>query len=113
MKAVIINKTGGPEVLELKDIKLEDPKSNEELMSFINKSFNCTDIDADCFTKNKNVIKQNIARRLQGGPSRQIGDDHIFVSLLPISTLVIIKKNNISDKAFTKLYIKERKVFWQ
>ena len=89
------------------------PKSNEELMSFINKSFNCTDIDADCFTKNKNVIKQNIARRLQGGPSRQIGDDHIFVSLLPISTLVIIKKNNISDKAFTKLYIKERKVFWQ
>ena len=89
------------------------PKSNEELMSFINKSFNCTDIDADCFTKNKNVIKQNIVRRLQGGPSRQIGDDHIFVSLLPISTLVIIKKNNISDKAFTKLYIKERKVFWQ
>ena len=89
------------------------PKSNEELMSFINKSFNCTDIDADCFTKNKNVIKQNIARRLQGGPSRQIGDDQIFVSLLPISTLVIIKKNNISDKAFTKLYIKERKVFWQ
>ena len=89
------------------------PKSNEELMSFINKSFNCTDIDADCFTKNKNVIKQNIVRRLQGGPSRQIGDDQIFVSLLPISTLVIIKKNNISDKAFTKLYIKERKVFWQ
>ena len=25
MKAVEINKTGGPEVLELKDIKLEDP----------------------------------------------------------------------------------------
>ena len=32
MKAVIINKTGGPEVLELKDIKLEDPKSNEVLI---------------------------------------------------------------------------------
>ena len=32
MKAVIISKTGGPEVLELKDIKLEDPKSNEVLI---------------------------------------------------------------------------------
>jgi NADPH:quinone reductase len=32
MKAVIINKTGGPEVLELKDIKLEEPKTNEVLI---------------------------------------------------------------------------------
>ena len=32
MKAVIINKTGGPEVLELIDIKLEDPKSGEVLI---------------------------------------------------------------------------------
>ena len=32
MKAVIINKTGGPEVLELKDIKLEEPKSGEVLI---------------------------------------------------------------------------------
>ena len=32
MKTVIINKTGGPEVLELKDIKLEDPKSGEVLI---------------------------------------------------------------------------------
>ena len=32
MKAVIINKTGGPEVLELKDIKLDDPKSDEVLI---------------------------------------------------------------------------------
>jgi NADPH2:quinone reductase len=32
MKAVIISKTGGPEVLELKDIKLEEPKSNEVLI---------------------------------------------------------------------------------
>ena len=32
MKAVIISKVGGPEVLELKDIKLEDPKSNEVLI---------------------------------------------------------------------------------
>jgi len=32
MKAVIINKTGGPEVLELKDIQLEDPKSDEVLI---------------------------------------------------------------------------------
>jgi NADPH:quinone reductase len=32
MKAVIINKTGGPEVLEIKDIKLEDPKSGEVLI---------------------------------------------------------------------------------
>ena len=27
MKAVTISKNGGPEVLEIKDIKLEDPKS--------------------------------------------------------------------------------------
>ena len=32
MKAVIVNKTGGPEVLELKDIKLKDPKSGEVLI---------------------------------------------------------------------------------
>ena len=32
MKAVIISKTGGPEVLEIKDIKLEDPKSSEVLI---------------------------------------------------------------------------------
>ena len=32
MKAVVINKTGGPEVLEIKDIKLEDPRSGEVLI---------------------------------------------------------------------------------
>ena len=32
MKAVVISKTGGPEVLEIKDIKLEDPKSSEVLI---------------------------------------------------------------------------------
>ena len=32
MKAVIISKTGGPEVLEFKDIKLDDPKSGEVLI---------------------------------------------------------------------------------
>jgi len=32
MKAVIINKTGGPEVLEFKDIQLEDPKFGEVLI---------------------------------------------------------------------------------
>ena len=32
MKAIIISKVGGPEVLELKEIKLEDPKSNEVLI---------------------------------------------------------------------------------
>jgi NADPH:quinone reductase len=32
MKAVIINKTGGPEALELKDIQLDDPKSGEVLI---------------------------------------------------------------------------------
>jgi len=32
MKAVIISKNGGPEVLEIKDIKLEDPKSGEVLI---------------------------------------------------------------------------------
>ena len=29
MKAVIINNTGGPEVLEIKDISLDKPKPNE------------------------------------------------------------------------------------
>ena len=75
--------------------------------------FNCADIDADCFTKNMNVIKQNIVRELRGGPSRQIGDDQLFVTFLPISALVIIKKNKISAEDFSKLYIKERKVFWR
>ena len=32
MKAVIISKNGGPEVLELKDIKLNDPNSGEVLI---------------------------------------------------------------------------------
>tara|TARA_B100001057_G_scaffold467375_1_gene525454 strand:- start:727 stop:1698 length:972 start_codon:yes stop_codon:yes gene_type:complete len=32
MRAVIISKTGGPEVLEIKEIKLEDPKSGEVLI---------------------------------------------------------------------------------
>ena len=32
MKAAEIKKTGGPEVLELKDIKISDPKSGEVLI---------------------------------------------------------------------------------
>ena len=32
MQAIEIKKIGGPEVLELKDIKLEDPKANEVLI---------------------------------------------------------------------------------
>ena len=32
MKAVVINKNGGPEVLEIKDIKLDDPKSDQVLI---------------------------------------------------------------------------------
>ena len=32
MKAVIVSKNGGPEVLEIKDIKLEDPNSGEVLI---------------------------------------------------------------------------------
>ena len=32
MKAIEIKKTGGPEVLELKEIKLYDPKSGEVLI---------------------------------------------------------------------------------
>ena len=32
MKAVTISKNGGPEVLEIKDIKLENPKSGEVLI---------------------------------------------------------------------------------
>ena len=43
MKAVIISKVGGPEVLELKDIKLEDPKSNEVLIK--NKAIGLNYID--------------------------------------------------------------------
>ena len=43
MKAIIISKIGGPEVLELKDIKLEDPKSNEVLIK--NKAIGLNYID--------------------------------------------------------------------
>ena len=34
MKAVIISKNGGPEVLEIKDIKLDNPKSGEVIYPF-------------------------------------------------------------------------------
>ena len=43
MKAVIINKTGGPEVLEFKDIQLDDPKSGEVLIK--NKAIGLNYID--------------------------------------------------------------------
>ena len=43
MKSVVINKTGGPEVLEIKDIKLEDPKSGEVLIK--NKAIGLNYID--------------------------------------------------------------------
>ena len=43
MKAVIINKTGGPEVLEFKDIQLEDPKFGEVLIK--NKAIGLNYID--------------------------------------------------------------------
>ena len=43
MKAVTISKTGGPEVLELKDIKLGDPKSGEVLIK--NKAIGLNYID--------------------------------------------------------------------
>ena len=43
MKAVVISKTGGPEVLEIKDIKLEDPKSGEVLIK--NKAIGLNYID--------------------------------------------------------------------
>ena len=43
MKAVIISKIGGPEVLELKDIKLNDPKSDEVLIK--NKAIGLNYID--------------------------------------------------------------------
>ena len=86
------------------------PTNNEELISFLYQTFNCNDID--CIVLNKNVIKQNIVREIQKSSKRD-GDDQLFVAFLPISALVIIKKNNISAKDFAKLYIKERKVFWQ
>jgi len=43
MKAVIISKVGGPEVLELKNIELKDPKSNEVLIK--NKAIGLNYID--------------------------------------------------------------------
>ena len=43
MKSVVIDKTGGPEVLEIKDIKLEDPKSGEVLIK--NKAIGLNYID--------------------------------------------------------------------
>ena len=43
MKSVVISKTGGPEVLEIKDIKLEDPKSDEVLIK--NKAIGLNYID--------------------------------------------------------------------
>ena len=43
MKSVVISKTGGPEVLEIKDIKLEDPKSGEVLIK--NKAIGLNYID--------------------------------------------------------------------
>ena len=43
MKAVVISKTGGPEVLEIKDIKLNDPKSGEVLIK--NKAIGLNYID--------------------------------------------------------------------
>ena len=43
MKAVVISKNGGPEVLELKDIKLDDPKSGEVLIK--NKAIGLNYID--------------------------------------------------------------------
>ena len=43
MKAVVISKTGGPEVLEVKDIKLEDPKSGEVIIK--NKAIGLNYID--------------------------------------------------------------------
>ena len=43
MKCVVIDKTGGPEVLEIKDIKLEDPKSGEVLIK--NKAIGLNYID--------------------------------------------------------------------
>ncbi len=43
MKSVVISKTGGPEVLEIKDIKLDDPKSDEVLIK--NKAIGLNYID--------------------------------------------------------------------
>ena len=43
MKSVVISKTGGPEVLEIKDIKLENPKSDEVLIK--NKAIGLNYID--------------------------------------------------------------------
>ena len=85
------------------------PTSNESLMSIIYETFNCDNLD--CVTKNKNVIKQNIVREI-GKSSRKKTDDQNFVSFLPISTLLVLKKNKISAEDFAKVYIENRKVLW-
>ena len=48
MKAVTISKNGGPEVLEIKDIKLEDPKSGEVLIK--NEAIGLNYIDTVSYT---------------------------------------------------------------
>ena len=86
------------------------PKSNEKLMTFINNIFKCDDID--CFIKNKIVIKQNLFREINKLGRKKTADQN-FINFLPLSTLIIIKKNNISAEDFAKLYIKERKLIYQ
>ena len=44
MKAVEIQKTGGPEVLELKDIKIADPSNGEVLIKQVAIGLNYIDI---------------------------------------------------------------------
>ena len=85
------------------------PTSNESLMSIIYETFNCE--NQECVIKNKNVIKQNIVREI-GKLSRKKKEDQNFVSFLPVSTLLILKKNKISAEDFAKIYIENRKVFW-
>ena len=85
------------------------PTSNESLMSIIYETFNCE--NQECVIKNKNVIKQNIVREI-GKLSRKKKEDQNFVSFLPVSTLLILKKNKISAEDFAKIYIENRKVLW-
>jgi hypothetical protein len=85
------------------------PAFNESLMSIIYETLNCENLG--CVNKNKNVIKQNIVREI-GKLSRIKTDDQNSVSFLPMSTLLILKKNKVSAEDFAKIYIENRKVFW-
>ena len=85
------------------------PVKNKELMSFIFETFNCKDID--CYRKNKDVIKSNLNREIRKQVRRYENRDQLLVTFMPLSTLLIIKLNNISPEDFSIFYGKQKKDF--